>query len=1073
MDPPSSIPVRTSGIPRPTSRLPVLRSSGSQSQLRPASSTEKLAKKPSITSLSKPSRDPPLLQEKTSRTSLVRSTTPSTTLSNTSSSRASLSSAAKRGVPASTQAQASYSSSDAAFKKPISRPPSCQTRTKPQPIATTRDTSRDDVLGDLDGFRSASRASSRSGFRDDSEYVLETNTEPTNPQRRKARPSLSDRTIESLSSLPSSPAGKGRRRSSFFSADNSMLPPARPTSALSNGRRPMTSDGTPQVTPATPKRLGGSLSQRGSMTVPGKRSVSATTPSSISTISTPSKISSVSRPGSQIRKQPLSQMQNIQTMPKPRPLSNSKTMTARAPKSRPSLAGTFGQSISPPATAVPLTPSPDREALAATVTPTSSRRVSNSSAALREQIAKAKAARRSGVGAIATEAPSKPSNSSGALREQIAKAKEAARRAHATKQFGRDTPPREISAVTQNEFGIEPDPEEISQFDFGLDDPFNQRSKGSKSLLQKRIDSARADGRLNISAMSLTEFPDEVLNMYKYDPNDSIVAWGEVVDLTTILAADNEFASLPDRLFPDVDMESIIDSEEDGPQFGGVQSIDLHGNMLGHVPIGLRRLSQLSKLNLSRNQLPIEIMDTISQIPTLRHLKVAENNLSGDMPETLGSLNQLEVLELQGNKITSLPAEIRKLTRLRTLNISNNQFNALPPELFTSVPIVEFLAAKNTFSQPFFDIDTVPHLQSLDLSNNEMGSLCVSGTVLLPALKTIDVSSNRLTALPDISSWTSLTTLLAGENKLTSFPEGFLSLQQLRNADFTANDISKLDERIALMEGLENLTIAANPLRERKFFSMDTQDIKRDLLSRLDPGVVEAAQVEAETAAPAGSFSPESDWQLKPSGTLDLSFKNLTEVDNEALVSFAASNDIRQIQLQQNYLKTIPEVFSQLTHLTILDLSKNNVAEPLIGVLSLSELRELRLAGNKIQSLDSLMSLLSAPNLQHLDVSNNRISGPLPIIRDVFPKLLRFMAADNAISEVTAKALKGLKIVNLSNNEIPRLDPRIGLLSGTLTGLDVEGNTFRVPNYAILQKGTDAVLNWLRDKIPADADQTF
>lgn len=154
--------------------------------------------------------------------------------------------------------------------------------------------------------------------------------------------------------------------------------------------------------------------------------------------------------------------------------------------------------------------------------------------------------------------------------------------------------------MTENDFGIEPDPAEIAEFDFGLDDPFNQRSKGGKSLLRKRVDGARSDGRLNIAAMGLSEVPDEVMNMYKYDPNDSSVAWSEVVDLTTIIAADNEFELLPEGMFPDVDIESMIDEDDAGPQFGALQTLDFHGNVLRQLPMGLRRLTQLSKLNLVR-----------------------------------------------------------------------------------------------------------------------------------------------------------------------------------------------------------------------------------------------------------------------------------------------------------------------------------------------------------------------------------------------------------------------------------------------------------------------------------------
>jgi hypothetical protein len=263
-------------------------------------------------------------------------------------------------------------------------------------------------------------------------------------------------------------------------------------------------------------------------------------------------------------------------------------MVARTPKARPSLAGTFGQAISPPGTAI-ATPSPARTGLSVNkTTPVTSRKVSSSSTALRDQIAKAKAARRSDVAPKLEESPPKASSSQ-ALREQIAKAREAAKRTNVPRDPRTITPPREA---------IVPDPAEIAGFDFGLEDPFNQGARGSKSLLRKRVDGARVDGRLNIAAMGLSELPDEVLNMYKYDPEDTTVAWGEVVDLAVIIAADNELQALPEEMFPDVDYELAAESDEDGPQFGGVQNLDLHGNILRELPVGLRRLTQLSKLNL-------------------------------------------------------------------------------------------------------------------------------------------------------------------------------------------------------------------------------------------------------------------------------------------------------------------------------------------------------------------------------------------------------------------------------------------------------------------------------------------
>jgi Leucine-rich repeat (LRR) protein len=205
---------------------------------------------------------------------------------------------------------------------------------------------------------------------------------------------------------------------------------------------------------------------------------------------------------------------------------------------------------------------------------------------------------------------------------------------------------------------------------------------------------------------------------------------------------------------------------------------------------------------------------------------------------------------------------------------------------------------------------------------------------------------------------------------------------------------------------------------------------------------------------------------LKPGGTLDLSSQNLTELDIEALSEFSASNDVRQLYLQQNSLTTIPSALAQLSHLTVLNLSQNSIEDPFREIVLLPKLKELRLPGNKLRSLEGLTTFLTAPHLQHLDVSHNRITGELPTLRLTFPELILLNASQNEISKVRAVSLRGLKIVNLSSNDISRLDPEIGLLAGSLTSLEVEGNTFRVPNFAVLRKGTDAVLAWLRDKIP-------
>lgn len=76
-------------------------------------------------------------------------------------------------------------------------------------------------------------------------------------------------------------------------------------------------------------------------------------------------------------------------------------------------------------------------------------------------------------------------------------------------------------------------------------------------------------------------------------------SWAESVDLTRFVAADNELEMIDEGLFPDADPEKLAEDEDaQGCIFGGLETLDLHGNMLISLPAGLRRLALLTSLNL-------------------------------------------------------------------------------------------------------------------------------------------------------------------------------------------------------------------------------------------------------------------------------------------------------------------------------------------------------------------------------------------------------------------------------------------------------------------------------------------
>ncbi|KAK6948758.1 hypothetical protein Daesc_010529 [Daldinia eschscholtzii] len=417
------------------------------------------------------------------------------------------------------------------------------------------------------------------------------------------------------------------------------------------------------------------------------------------------------------------------------------------------------------------------------------------------------------------------------------------------------------------------------------------------------------------------------------------------------------------------------------------------------------------------------------------------------------------------------------MARLRMLNLNENAFETLPFESLSKLPLTE----------------------------------------LLPSLHQFTVSMNRISSLPDMSSWTSLLTLNADENSITSFPEGLTSLENVRHVDFTSNDIRVIPPEVARMESLIMLRITGNPLRDKKFTSLTTEELKDTLAARLEPppqaegggieqfgngfslvppGISDAkpdAPVNGDNGEEEGRSDPDDfatpptsapnsparsrahtlssqTWPIKPGGLLDRSNTESSSLHPVVCSKIAAVHTIREVRLQHNTFTQFPNSLSFFTDtITSLSMANNQLTGEswLTEPIDLTALQELSLASNFITSLTPLTTNLCAPNLQKADFSFNRIV-KLPPLREFFPSLTILHISNNRLEDLDPEAIKGMKVVDASNNEIAHLNPRIGLLGGTgnLERLDVTGNRFRVPRWNVLDRGTEATLRWLRGRVP-------
>ena len=531
----------------------------------------------------------------------------------------------------------------------------------------------------------------------------------------------------------------------------------------------------------------------------------------------------------------------------------------------------------------------------------------------------------------------------------------------------------------------------------------------------------------------------------------------------------------------------------------------------------------------SSNRLSNDSIEIISQMTALRDLKLANNLLFGPLHQDFSNLTGLEILDLKGNNVSALPRDLTRMQRLRILNLNENSFESLPFDDLAKLPLTELQARKNRLSGVLIEeqIESFPQLQTLDVSMNKLTHIVPMGSAIsFPVLHALSLSMNRLQALPDMRTWTDLLTLTVDENSISGIPESFMGLEKLRHADFSSNDIRVVPPEIARMDNLSMIRLSGNPLRDRKFVSITTDELKEMLASRLEPPppyqepnqpstITElmSKAVEPKEKSKVGRVSPpQSDrsdgdddfatpptsahhspahsrsdtisslrsrsqtlsaqsWPVKSGGLLDRSRTESSSLHPVVCSKVAADHQVKIVYLQHNLLSSMPNTLSFFAAtLCTLCISNNQLVGEtyLEEELDLPVLKELNLSSNRITTLEPLAKFLRAPLLEKVDVSLNRINAIPVSLKEDFPALTILLAANNHIVELDPQSIKGLKIVDASSNDISFLNPQLGLLGGRggLQRLDLMGNRFRVPRWSTLELGTDATLRWLRSRVP-------
>ena len=496
-------------------------------------------------------------------------------------------------------------------------------------------------------------------------------------------------------------------------------------------------------------------------------------------------------------------------------------------------------------------------------------------------------------------------------------------------------------------------------------------------------------------------------------------AIGDLSTLETLGLAGNRLTSLPPELgrllylkFLDVQDNQLTSL----PSLVGLIQLaylDLSGNRLTRWPPGLEQIPVLSHLDLSDNRLTTlpsagfrprwsTVVDTVhvdgvgwsAGLLFDKLVDLAKHGTAG----LLSPGSSLKVLDLSGNRLTSLPPAIGRL-RPERLDLSDNQLTNLPPSIGRLRPPAWFA---------FFH-GAEPHL-------------------------TLDLSGNRLTDLPpELGRIADLVQLDLSDNRLTDLPAALFQLDRLHTLNLSGNQLGTVPPAIGNLTTLVHLGLGGNQLTALppelgQLPQLYSLDLSGNRLTALPPELKQASLRHLDLSGNQLTGLPPELGQLPHLDSLDLSGNRLTGLSDLAVDLEQAAKlprGLLRLDLSDNQLTAVPPVLVQLAALEVLHLSHNQLTDQSLtldpwkhDLTHLTQtLTQLDLSHNQLTDLP--LDLDQLESLTHLDLSHNRLTDlPLDLGQLVFLKQLDL--SHNQFSEIPSvlSQLRPLLSLDLRGNPL-------------------------------------------------------
>ncbi|CAL5367875.1 unnamed protein product [Camellia sinensis] len=453
--------------------------------------------------------------------------------------------------------------------------------------------------------------------------------------------------------------------------------------------------------------------------------------------------------------------------------------------------------------------------------------------------------------------------------------------------------------------------------------------------------------------------------------------------------------------------------------FPNLKKLDLRFcNLTGSIPEEIGTLSKLTFLDLSSNNnleglLPL----TLGNLTQLVELRIYYTNITGPIPSCIAQLKNLVHMDIGDNiLIGSIPSSIGQLTNLTYLYLSSNQLNgSIPQEIGMLKNLVDMFMSHNILSGPIpSSIGQLTNLSSFSLSLNRLNGSIPQEIGRLKNLVYMFITDNILSGpIPSsIGQLTNLTYLSLSSNRFNgSIPQ---EIGKLKNLIYMFMDDNILSGPIPSSIGqLTNLTYLS--LSSNRFNGSIPQEIGK--LKNLIYMLMDDNILSGPIPSSIGHLTNLTDLHLSSNrfnGSIPLEMGNLMQ--------------LAQLNLSHNLLTgKIPSSIGKLINLNFFDASSNQVNDTIPAELGLlSDLRHLNLSSNQLSGQLPPIELEQLKDLEYLRLNDNYLNGTIPTGFAYLSQLQYLNLSHNDLSGKVPCSVYSIKDLDLSYNPLNGQIPQYG-----------------------------------------------